>query len=119
MSESKRPIGRINAKSKESGNKLNIGTVWPGRFEGSHDLSLGCRTKNDSDEWVTYPVTVIVHTPKGDVKITGGKEGNSFLNYYEEGDRQQKQPAAESYGVSGGDYTPSPLDDFGDSDIPF
>lgn len=115
--QSRRPIGRINAKSKASGERLNLGTVWPGRFPGSHDLSLGCRTKDDAGNWVTYPVTVVVHSPKGDIKVTGGKEGNSFLNFYDEREKAEPPPA-EAYGASASHYEPDGGGDFDDS-IPF
>ena len=76
------PIGRIVAKgktsSKHAGNYFNIGAVWDTDWDGTDQVRLQNRAKDDSGNWDNYPVTVTVTMPDGSkVEIT---DEDFFIN---------------------------------------
>lgn len=104
MSKGNKPAIKLSVKLKDGGQREYPGAAWPSRFgDGdSYYMSL-------DDGWKLVD-------PDG-TEYTGGRDGNAYIDLYEnKGDRGARSAPKKGGDFGGDDFGGA---DFGDDDIPF
>lgn len=114
---STRPLARIVAKDKATKEQqITIMTVWPpGQYNKSPRPVLEAGMKVDG-RFESFPVTVIVHGPDGDIRITQHSKknpsGSHYVDYYED---KPSGGGGRGYGGGGRSYGGGRNSDFDDN----
>lgn len=107
MSDSRRPLFRLKFRTKD-GQKYDIGTVWPGRFQDSHDVKFETETTDGQ-----YPKMNAEEAIR-----RAGVLRDGFISLVSTEPRQQRDDSRRNAQPTRGFGSPPPSD-FDEGDIPF